>query len=176
MGNLMMKNVVRAVLVDEDFYADVARNTSLLLQAAIVVAVANSLDGIGAAIATGSDPLAGAALGVVTGVVGWLVWTAIAYVIGVRVLGGDANYAEMLRVIGFAYAPLAIGIVPWLGFVGAAWALFAAVIAIRASMEFSTRRAILTTAFGWVAWLGLAVLVNYLLDIDFLVRWTDFVS
>lgn len=163
----MIRNVISALLLDAEFYGDVAEDRSMIRQAVAVVVLANLLGGIGAAFATEADPLAGAVLGVVTGLVGWLVWSAVAYIIGVRVLGGDSDYLEMLRVIGFAYAPLAIGIVPWLGFVGAAWALFAAVIAIRESMEFSTQRALATTAVGWAVWLGVAVFLNALLDMDF---------
>lgn len=162
----MIKNVISALLLDTTFYTEVSEDRSLMGQAAFVVAVANLLAGIGAAFATESSVLAGALLGLVTGIAGWLVWSGVSYLIGVRVFGGDSDYREMLRVIGFAYAPLAIGVIPWLGFVGAAWALFAAVIAIRASMEFSTKRAIATTALGWAVWLGAAVLLNGLLGWD----------
>lgn len=163
----MLKNVISALLLDEAFYTEVADDKSLIRQAAVVVVLANLLGGIGVAFATDADPLSGAAVGVFTGIVGWLVWSWAAYVIGVRVLGGESDYQEMLRVIGFAYAPLAIGVVPWLGFVGAAWALFAAVIATRESMEFSTQRALATTAVGWAVWLGIAVLLNGILGWDF---------
>ncbi len=163
----MIKNVISALLLDEDFYAEVAEDKSLLRQAAFVVVAANLFGGIGTAIATEENLMAGAALGLATGVVGWLVWSGVAYAIGVRVLGGDSDYKEMLRVIGFAYAPLAIGIIPWLGFVGAGWALFAAVIAIRESMDFSTERALATIVVGWAAWLAIAVFLNALLDWDF---------
>lgn len=165
----MIKNVVSALLLDTAFYTEVSENRSLMGQAVVVVGVANLFAGMGAAFATESSVLAGALVGVATGYVGWLVWSGVALLIGVRVFGGDSDYPEMLRVIGFAYAPLAIGIVPWLGFVGAAWALFAAVIAIRASMEFSTKRAISTTALGWVVWLGTAVVLNAVLGWDFMV-------
>jgi len=164
----MIRNVISAFLLDEEFYSQVAEDESLVGQAAIVVVVANLLGGVGAAFATESSALAGAVVGIVTGVLGWLVWSGVAYVIGVRVFGGDSDYREMLRVIGFAYAPLAIGVVPWLGFVGAGWALFAAVVAVRQSMEFSTQKAIATTAVGWAAWLGTAVLLNGLVGWDFM--------
>ncbi len=167
----MIRNVTSAVLLDAEFYKKVASDRALLRQAAAVVVLANLLGGVGAALATDSNVFAGAAIGVTTGLVGWLVWSGVAYVVGVRAFSGDADYLEMLRVIGFAYAPLAIGVIPWLGFVGAAWALFAAVVAIRESMEFSTQRSIATTALGWAAWLGLAVLLNGVLGWDFLTAW-----
>ena len=165
----MIRNVISALLLDTSFYAEVAENRSLMGQAVAVVVLANFLGGVGAAFATDENALWGALVGVATGLVGWLVWSGVAYFIGVRVFGGDSDYPEMLRVIGFAYAPLAIGVIPWLGFVGAAWALLAAVVAIRESMAFSTKRAIATTVLGWAAWLGAAVLLNGLLGWDFMV-------
>lgn len=164
----MIKNAISALLLDAEFYTRVAEDKTLLGQATIVVVIANVFGGIGAALATEEDLLAGAVIGLVSGFVGWLVWSGVAYGIGVRMLGGDADYKEMLRVIGFAYAPLAIGIIPWLGFVGAGWALFAAVIAIRESMDFSTQRALVTMVVGWAVWLGVAVLLNALVDWDLL--------
>lgn len=167
-NSLMIRNVISALLLDTSFYAEVAEDKSLLGQATVVVVAANLLGGVGAALATGESVLWGAVIGVATGLVGWLVWSGVAYFIGVRIFGGESDYPEMLRVIGFAYAPIAIGVIPWLGFVGAAWALFAAVIAIRESMDFSTKRAIATMALGWAAWLGVAILLNVLLGWDLL--------
>lgn len=167
----MIRNVTRALLLDAEFYKEVAATTTLIVQAAVVVVIANMLAGIGAAFATESNALAGAGIGIVTGLVGWLVWSGFAYAVGVRLFGGHSSYREMLRVIGFSYAPLAIGIVPWLGFVGAAWALFAAVVAIRESMVFSTKRSIAVTSVGWAAWLVLAVVLNALLGLDFFTAW-----
>ncbi|RLE15568.1 MAG: hypothetical protein DRJ28_03875 [Actinobacteria bacterium] len=164
----MIRNVISAVLLDAEFYGEVADEPALITQAAAVVVFANLLGGVGAALATDSNVVAGAVIGVATGLVGWLVWSGVAYGVGVRLLGGDADYPELLRVIGFAYAPVAMGIIPWLGFVGAAWALFAVVIAIRESMAFSTQRSLATAALGWAAWLGMAVLLNVLLGWDLL--------
>lgn len=167
----MISNVRRAVLLDASFYDDVACDAAMMGQAVFVVVLANVLGGVGSAFATQSNVIAGAGAGVATGIVGWFVWSGVAYLVGVRVLGGEADYPEILRVIGFAYAPLAIGVIPWLGFVGAAWVLFAAVIAIRESMQFSTQRSVATMVLGWAAWLGLAVLLNVLLGWDFLTAW-----
>ncbi|MEN8040657.1 MAG: YIP1 family protein [Actinomycetota bacterium] len=167
----MVQNVISAFLLDAEFYSDVAEDRSLLRQATAVVVIANLVAGIGAGFATVTHPLIGAIAGVATGVVGWLVWSGVALVVGTRILGGDSDLPEMLRVIGFAYAPLAIGVVPWLGFVGAAWVLFGAVVAIRESMGFSTKRAVATTAVGWAAWLGIAVAINAVLGLDLLLPW-----
>lgn len=165
-----IERVIRAAMLDVEFYNEAEADTSLNGAAAIVVVLASALGGVGAAFATEVNIIAGAFAGAITGLIGWLVWSAIALFIGSR-LGGTSDFGEMVRVIGFSYAPLAIGVVPWLGFVGAIWALVAAVIAIREGMDFSTSKAIATMAVGWGAWLVLTLVVQAVLDIEINGGW-----
>jgi hypothetical protein len=171
----IIENPVRAAMLDVDFYNRAEADTSLNVQAGIVVIVASGLAGIGATIAVEStstgDIVTAMALGVLSGVVGWLVWSAVATVVGTRVFNGTSDFGEMRRVIGFAYAPLAIGIVPWLGFIGAAWVLLAAVVAIREGMDFSTKRSVATMITGWGAWIVTTLAINVFLDWDMRSSW-----
>jgi hypothetical protein len=159
------KNVVRAVLLDVGFYNRAEAEPGLEAQAAVTVALATALSGIGAAIATEANLLVGAAVGMLAGLVGWLLWAALALLVGTKVFGGTADFGEMRRVLGFALAPLAIGVIPWLGFVGAAWSLVAATIGIREGMDFDTPRAVGTVIVGWAAWLALSVTVQWIADV-----------
>ena len=147
-------------MLDIEFYNHAEVTSALDWQAFAVVVCATSMAGVGSAIAAESDVLVGLGVGAATGIIGWLVWSLITLGVGVRVFGGDADYGQMRRDIGFAFAPLAIGIVPWLGFVGAAWSLVASTIGIREGMDFSTKAAILTVIAGWVAWLLLSVVLQ----------------
>ena len=171
----IIENAVRASMLDVDLYNRAEDDTSLNTQAAIVVVVANGLAGIGSAIAAEStsarDIGIAMFLGVVSGVVGWLVWAAVANLVGTRMFKGTSDFGEMRRVIGFAYAPLAIGVIPWLGFIGAAWVLLAGVVAIREGMDFSTKRSIATMIIGWGAWMLVALALNVVLGWDMRVGW-----
>lgn len=166
-----LRYVVRAAMLDVDFYNRAEADRSLTWQAAIVVVLATGLNGLGSAVATESNVFIGAAVGAVVGVIGWLLWSAVALGVGVKVFYGTSDYGEMLRVIGFAIAPFAIGAIPWLGFVGAGWALVASVVGIREGMDFTTKRAIATMVVGWFAWLLLAILVQVVLGIDVKPIW-----
>lgn len=167
----ILRNVVSASLLDVDFFNRAEVDTSLNLQASVVVVVASGAAGIGSAIAASTNLPVAAALGAVTGLVGWLLWSYVAMAVGTKAFGGTSDFGQMRRVIGFAYAPLSIGIVPWLGFIGAAWVLFAAVIAIREGMEFSTKRSIATMAVGWGVWLLATIAINVLLGWDVRSSW-----
>lgn len=171
----IVENPVRAAMLDVDFYNRAEVDTSLNGQAAVVVIVANGLAGVGASIAIGAtsalDMSIAVALGVLSGVMGWLMWSLVANLVGTRIFKGSSDFGQMRRVIGFAYAPLAIGVVPWLGFIGAVWALLAAVIAIREGMDFSTKRSVATMIIGWGAWVLTTLVINIVLDWDMRAGW-----
>jgi hypothetical protein len=171
----IIENPVRAALLDVDFYNRAEVDTSLNVQAAVVVVVANGLAGIGAAIAVEATTLGQFAtalgLGVLSGVVGWLIWSLVADVVGTRIFHGTSDFGQMRRVIGFAYAPLAIGVVPWLGFIGAVWVLLAAVVAIREGMDFSTKRSVATMIIGWGAWALATLAISIVLGWDMRASW-----
>jgi hypothetical protein len=162
----IFRNVLSAVLLDAEFYDRAEHDRSLTKQAVAVVVVATTLSGVGSAIAIESNVFAGAALGLVGGLVGWVLWAALALVIGTKLFSGTSDLGEMLRVVGFSFSPLAIGVGPWLGLVGAVWALVAAVFGVREGMDFSTKRAVLTVAIGWVVWLSLSIGFQALLGLD----------
>ena len=92
-------------------------------------------------------------------ILSWLLWSAITYVVGDKLLGGTATWGELLRTLGFAQAPgvlLIFGIIPILGglvrMVVAAWMLFTGVVAIRQALDFSTGKAI-----AWAAARGILI-------------------
>jgi len=122
-------------------------------QAAGVVALVSVAQAIGGAGAGGSEPLAG----VVSALMGWLLWAGITYLIGANLLGGTATWGELLRTIGFAQTLgvlHVLGLVPFLGalirFGVVIWMLIAGIIAIRQALDISTGKAILTAVLGWL--------------------------
>ncbi|MCL1593860.1 MAG: YIP1 family protein [Actinomycetia bacterium] len=165
------KNVASAAMLDSVFYNRAEVERGLEIQALVVVVVANGMAGFGSSVATDTNILGGIGLGILSGVFGWLIWSLVAMIVGTRVFHGTSDFGQMRRVIGFAYAPLAIGVIPWLGFIGAAWVLVAAVIAIREGMDFSTKRSIATMALGWGAWLGVTLMINVLFDLEMRSGW-----
>lgn len=158
-------------MLDVEFYNEAESDRSATVPAFVVVLVATALGGIGSAIATEANVVLGMLGGALTGVAGWLVWSAVSLMVGRYAFGGTSDYGEMVRVIGFAYAPLAIGVIPWLGFIGALWSLVAAVIAVREGLDFTTARAVATMAAGWATWLLSSVAVQAVIDIQIGAGW-----
>ena len=149
----IVDRMIGAARLDVSTYEEVESDYSATGQAALVVtmvAIASAIGGMN----EGGRGIIG---GVLVAIVGWLLWSGIAYLIGDKVFGGTATWGELLRTIGFAQSPgilLILGIIPVLGgIVGVAvsiWMLVAGIIAIRQALDFSTGRAILTALLGWI--------------------------
>lgn len=148
----MLANAFRAARLDTDFYNTVERDTSYTPQAFGVVLVANGLAALGTWFWV-RDSFVGIVVGgLIAAVIVWVVWAALAAFIGTRFFGGTADTGEMLRVLGFAQAPVALGIVPGIGaLVGTIWMIIASVVAIREGLDFTTGKAIGTLIVGWIA-------------------------
>jgi hypothetical protein len=143
-----------AALLDVDTYEEVEADRTATGQAAGVVAlvaVAQAIGGVG-------EGGFGILSGIISALLGWLLWAGIAYLIGDKLLGGTATWGELLRTIGFAQTPgvlHVLGIIPVLGgiirFGVVIWVLITGIIAIRQALDVSTGKAILTAVLGWLA-------------------------
>jgi hypothetical protein len=151
-----------AARLDVDTYEEVEADHTATSQAAGVVTLVAVAQAIGGAGEGGFGILAG----VISALLGWLLWAGITYLIGAKLLGGTATWGELLRTIGFAQTPgvlHVLGIIPFLGGVirlGVALrVLIAGIIAIRQALDVSTGKAILTAVLGWLVMvLPLAIL------------------
>ena len=143
-----------AAMLDVATYEEVEHDEKATGQAAIVVIIVAVCSAIGA-VWRGGPSIIVAPVGAI---LGWLLWAAVTYIIGGKLLGGTATWGELLRTLGFAQAPgvlMIFGIIPLLGgvvrLVVALWLLVAGVVAIRQALDFSTGKAIATAILGWCA-------------------------
>jgi hypothetical protein len=84
--------------------------------------------------------------------------------VGTTLFGGQADLGEMLRVIGFAYAPQILGIIPCIGaIIGFIWSLVAGFIAVRQGLDLDNTKAFLTIVIGFIAYLVVVFLVGLVL-------------
>lgn len=152
-----------AAMLDVATYEEVEHDNDATGQAAVVVIIVAICTALGAIWRGGPSIIAGP----ISAILGWLLWSAVTYLIGDKLLGGTATWGELLRTIGFAQAPgvlMIFGIIPILGglvrAVVAIWLLFTGVVAIRQALDFSTGKAILTALLGWIVMVALAFLTG----------------
>jgi hypothetical protein len=96
----------------------------------------------------------------IAALVGWVMWAAVTYFIGTRILPEAetrTDIGELLRVIGFAYAPQFFNLFGFIPLVGgvvrtvvAFWVLASTVVAVRQALDYkSTGRAFVVVLIGW---------------------------
>jgi hypothetical protein len=146
--------------VFEDIEADKRAN----VQAFAVVVLASLAAGLGGG-------LAGGALGMVRetvgAVVGWVMWAGVTYVLGARLMperGTRTDMGELLRVIGYSYAPSFFALFSGLPFIGYGirvvvdfWLLATTVLAVRQALDYtSTLRAFAVVLIGWLFFVAIS--------------------
>jgi hypothetical protein len=162
---MLINRIVGVFKLSARTFEEVENDPNATGQAALVVAVAAILIGLGAGFTTdvGTAEFFFTFLSIaVWAFVGWVVWSAITLFIGTRLLAGRADMGEMLRVIGFASAPLGLGIIPLIGGpVGVLWTAAAVFVAIRQGLDFTGARAMLTMVVGFLIY-SLGYLIIYI--------------
>jgi hypothetical protein len=141
-----------------DIYEEVEADRTALPQATGVVILSSLAAGIGSLQQAGAG---GLVLLTVTALLSWLIWSAITYVVGTRLLPEPqtrTDYGELLRTIGFSSSPgiiRVLGVIPGLMgivfFVAGIWMLVAMVVAVRQALDYhSTGRAMAVCLIGWI--------------------------
>jgi len=143
----LVQRVVNVAKLDVPTFEEVEHNESLTTEAGIVVAVVSVIGSLGALFSGSLLAFIGA---IIVSLLGWGVWSFITAFIAQRFLGGTTDVGEMLRATGYAWAPQALGIIPFLGFIGMIWSLVAIVIGVRQAGDFSTGKAVIAAIVGFI--------------------------
>lgn len=170
--NLIFKRMIRAALLDQEFYKEVEADPTLNQEALLIVVAVSVISGIGsffAGLMAGKPIAAFFALLVSSGlgVANYYIWAYVTHFIGTNLFDGDADPGELLRVLGYASAPLLLGLlgfIPCLGWLialaGAIWALVAGFYGVREALDLDTTETVITVVLGWLAVVIITAIVN----------------
>lgn len=153
--------MIRAAKLDVQFYEEVEKDAEATKEAFLVVLIGATCNGIGGIGLLGAK---GIIAGLVSAVIGWVIWSIIIFLIGVKVFKHTSDVGELLRCLGFAYSPNALsilGVIPVIGsvirFAVLVWVLLAFIVAVRQALDCGTGRAVLISALGFMAFLIITV-------------------
>ena len=162
--------VVGAAMLRSDTYEEVEADHTANFQALGVVLLSAIAGGI--ALANGGGPAI--AVGIVTSLIGWVLWAGLTWLIGTKFLPTpetQSDMGELLRTTGFAAAPgfiRILGGIPIIGFVftyiAGLWMLAAFVVAVRQALDYrSTMRALAVCLIGALVWFSVIAWSAFLL-------------
>jgi hypothetical protein len=161
------ERVVGAMKLDVNTFEEIERDQNAMGQAVGVIALAAVSAGIGNVFYGG---LSGIVSGIVVQLVGYVVWAAIVWIVGTKVMPDPetkADFPETFRVVGFAAAPGVLGIItiiPILGWllmlVLWLWSIAAMVIAVKAVLDYSNiGKAVVVVVIGFIVNLCVSALL-----------------
>jgi hypothetical protein len=173
----MIERIKGVLFLDSEAFKEIEHDDKATGQAALIVVVASILAALGVAfgpvifspdVAPTVSPILKLIGVVFWGVVAWLVWSAITYFIGTKIFHGQATYGEILRVVGFAYAPMAFLIfsaIPVFGMLiallASAWTLGAVFIGLREGLDLDFGPTLATVFIGWFIYaIGMGILFS----------------
>jgi len=100
---------------------------------------------------------------------GWLVWTALVWVIGVQAFKHTSDFGELLRTLGFVFAPqtlMVVAVIPvpllrgLLGIAVLAMTIVAFVRAVRQALDVDNQRAVLVALLSVAAYVIVVLLLG----------------
>lgn len=163
----MLDRIIGVFRLDVNTFEEIEHDTTATGQAAGVVLIAAVFSGVGGALSAsfGGTSVGSSFLASLLGAfAGWIIWSWLTFVVGTRLFNGRADLGEMLRVIGFAYAPQVLAIIPCLGaLVGGIWSLVAGFIAVRQGLDLDNTKAFLTVFIGFVAYVVFSAIMGIFL-------------
>jgi len=160
----LVSRMLRAAKLDISLYEEVGTETTASGRAFLTVVLVSLATGIGAGVAgvfrwAGIWSVWGLLFGLLGSLVGWLMWSFIVYIIGMKAFKGSrvsATKGGLLRAVGFSTSPAVLGIflfTPviggflWLG--SSIWALIAGIVAVRQTLGLNTGHAVMTCLTSW---------------------------
>lgn len=152
------QRVVSVLKLDARTFEEIESDTTANGQALAVVVIGSVAAGVGALFLLGPFGLIRETL---VALMGWVMWAGVTWVIGTKLMPEPetrSDMGELLRVIGFSYAPYIFAVFSYVPFLGpivrtvvAFWLLATTVIAVRQALDYrSTWRAIAVVLIGWL--------------------------
>jgi Yip1 domain len=167
--NSLMQRLRRLAMLDTTVFDEVKSDTNSTIPAIVVVAVATLLAGIGGWLfnieqtyhySSGQFFLKSAILGSILAIIVWAIgWLGVTYVMLTQVFRARADINELLRVMGFAAAPLALTVgmvIPGLdygiGLAALGLTFGTTQIAIQSATDAPSGKALIANAAGFAVW------------------------
>ena len=156
--NAIWARVQRALKRESGFFAEVGNDPKATTEAFVVVIVAGLISGLGPIIGPGRFRFGGWIFSIVGSAIGLAIGVGILWLIS-KLFKGNGEYINLLRAGGYASAPTALGIIPFIGAIaGAIWAILLMIKAVKETQNTSDGGAIATVLIP-AAVIGLLVLL-----------------
>lgn len=173
--NSLMQKLRRLAMLDTTVFDEVRTDANFTPAAALTAAVATLLFGLGGWLwavfedysDTGEIFLKSAIIGTIVSLVLWAVAIGVIYVLLTQVFRARADMNELVRVLGLATLPLALGFLFFIPTIGYAISLTSlalllglSVVAVQTATDAPAGKVLAATAAGFFVWAVILVLLS----------------
>ena len=181
--NSLMQRLRRLAMLDTTVFDEVRTDANSTLPAIVIVVAASFLMGIGGWLfyefqdynyKAGTFFFKSAIIGSILAILLWVAWVGVTYVMLAQVFRARADLNELVRVMGFAMAPLAIGLLMFvpaldygIGLLALALVFGATQLAVQSATDAPAGRVLAANGAGFAVWaivLELFASSNYAYD------------
>ncbi|MEA3407655.1 MAG: YIP1 family protein [Chloroflexota bacterium] len=156
--NQIVQRLLRIAKFDQTVWPEIEHDERADVEAAVVVLVSSFLSALGSGIATRRGFIGPFILQFLSGILlSWLLWSFVTMFVGTRLFDAETNFREMARMLGYANAPAALGILSairclglLIGLITLALSLVIGFLATREALDLETGETLITIVIGWV--------------------------
>lgn len=159
--NIVLK-MYKALIFDEKFYRELELDRSNLSQAVIVVILVGICSGAG----TLNHLSVSLFKEIIFIIIGWLVWSIVLYLIGVKILNHTSDMIELLMYLGFAFSPglfNILGLLPQISnfifIITFIWTVLTFIYAAKHALNCDYTRAVLVSVLSVIPYIFIRTLI-----------------
>lgn len=153
---LFIYKLYKALTFNEKFYRELELDRSNLSHAILVVLLVGICSGVGTINIASVSVLKE----IIFNLIGWLVWSFVLYLIGVKILKYTSDFVELLVYLGFAFSPGVLnilGILPSLTYyvliISFLWTVFTFVYAAKYALNCNYPEAIMVSVISVIPYI-----------------------
>ena len=153
----LIKIIIKSLKFDKQIYLEAKNTQGFIRYSLLIVLLVSICTGIGTINLTNDSSIIRDLL---SSIIGWIIWTSIIYVIGVKLMKNSSTFTQLARTLGVAYSP---GVLNIFGFVQiislpllavtSIWTIISFIFALKHALQISAERAFLISLLSFIPYI-----------------------
>ena len=153
----LLEIILKSLKFDKSVYIEAKNKPGFLRFSLLIVLLVSLCTGIGTINLTNDSSVIRDLL---SSIIGWLIWTSIIFVIGVKLLKNSSTFSQLARTLGLAYSPGVLNILGLISFISipvlaitSIWTVISFIFALKHALEISAEKAFLISLLSFIPYL-----------------------
>jgi len=153
----LFKIIIKSLKFDKQIYLEAKNSQGFIRYSLLIVLLVSLCTGIGTINLTNDSSIIRDLL---SSIIGWLIWTSIIFIIGVKFLRNNSTFLQLARTLGVAYSPGVLNIfgiihiisLPLLA-ITSIWTIISFIFALKHALQISAEKAFLISLLSFIPYI-----------------------